>query len=87
MGRSRAADLCLDHPSVSGVHVELRVGQRVVEVRDLDSTNGVRIGGVAPPRDVERTAVGADIRVVCEGNPPTIGRRSPLPFVASAVQS
>jgi len=47
IGRSRTADLVLDHPSVSSAHVELRVGSQGIEVRDLGSTNGTRIGRVS----------------------------------------
>jgi len=47
LGRSRTADLVLDHPSVSSAHAELRVGNQGIEVRDLGSTNGTRVGRVA----------------------------------------
>jgi DNA-binding NtrC family response regulator len=43
VGRSRAADVSLDHPSVSGRHLEIRPG-RTIEVRDLDSKNGTWMG-------------------------------------------
>lgn len=44
VGRSRTADLTLDHASVSGAHFELRVESHGVEIRDLQSTNGIRVG-------------------------------------------
>lgn len=47
VGRSRTADLMLDHSSVSGAHFELRIGSNGIEVRDLNSTNGIRIGQVS----------------------------------------
>lgn len=43
VGRSRAADVVLEHPSVSGRHVEIRPG-RTTEVRDLGSKNGTWLG-------------------------------------------
>lgn len=46
VGRSRTADLTLEHSSVSGAHFELRIGGEGIEVRDLDSTNGIRIGTI-----------------------------------------
>lgn len=44
VGRSRTADVTLEHPSVSAAHFELRVGDDGIEVRDLSSTNGVFVG-------------------------------------------
>lgn len=44
VGRSRTADLMLNHSSVSGVHFELRIGSHGIELRDLQSRNGVRVG-------------------------------------------
>ncbi len=44
-GRSRAADLVLDHPSVSAMHFELRVAEGGVELVDLDSRNGCWLDG------------------------------------------
>ena len=44
VGRSRTADLILNHSSVSGVHFELRIGSQGIELRDLQSRNGVRVG-------------------------------------------
>ncbi|MCH9681761.1 MAG: sigma 54-interacting transcriptional regulator [Deltaproteobacteria bacterium] len=46
VGRSKTANLVLDHPSVSAAHLELCVRDHGVEIRDLGSTNGVRIGPV-----------------------------------------
>lgn len=44
VGRSRTADLILNHSSVSGIHFELRIGSQGIELRDLQSRNGVRVG-------------------------------------------
>jgi DNA-binding NtrC family response regulator len=43
-GRSRTADLMIDHPSVSGLHFELRIGEAGIELIDLDSRNGCWLG-------------------------------------------
>ena len=40
VGRSAKSDLQLDHPTVSGHHCELTLGDGVVHVRDCGSTNG-----------------------------------------------
>jgi DNA-binding NtrC family response regulator len=45
LGRSRVADVTLDHPSVSSMHAELRIGPGGAEVRDLGSRNGTTING------------------------------------------
>lgn len=44
VGRSRTANVVLDHPSISGVHFELRLEANGVELRDLRSTNGTWLG-------------------------------------------
>ncbi len=44
-GRSRAADIVLEHPSVSGMHFELRASASGIELLDLDSRNGTWLGG------------------------------------------
>lgn len=44
VGRSQAADLVLDDPSVSGLHAEFRLGP-LPELRDLGSRNGVWVNG------------------------------------------
>jgi hypothetical protein len=43
LGRSPKCDLQLDHPTVSGAHCELILGDGVVHVRDCGSTNGTFI--------------------------------------------
>ena len=43
LGRSPRNDLQLDHPTVSGAHCELTLGDGVVYVRDCGSTNGTYI--------------------------------------------
>ena len=43
LGRHARNDLQLDHPTVSGSHCELTLGDGVVHVRDCGSTNGTYI--------------------------------------------
>ncbi|MEM6790385.1 MAG: sigma 54-interacting transcriptional regulator [Myxococcota bacterium] len=44
VGSARGNDLVVNDPSVSGYHLELRCGPGGVEVHDLGSTNGTRLG-------------------------------------------
>lgn len=45
LGRSDQADLVLRHERVSWEHAEVRLADGCAEIRDLDSTNGIWIGG------------------------------------------
>lgn len=45
VGRSRACHVIVPHASVSSLHFELRVRGEHVELRDLESTNGVHLDG------------------------------------------
>lgn len=47
LGRGTGADVALDDPEVSALHCELWASQRGVVVRDLDSTNGTRLGSAS----------------------------------------
>jgi hypothetical protein len=53
VGRHRACDIVIDHPSISGRHLLLRKVDSTYYVEDLASTNGTRVNGVA----VEHQAV------------------------------
>jgi len=44
VGRARSSSLCLNDPLVSSLHCELVATPRGVRLRDLDSTNGTRVG-------------------------------------------
>src|SRR5690349_18376326 len=44
LGRSQANDFLIEHPTVSGTHCEILLGQNEIVVRDCDSTNGTFIG-------------------------------------------
>jgi len=45
VGRDPGADLCLDHPLVSGFHCRILVGRQHVTVEDLESRNGTLVNG------------------------------------------
>lgn len=47
VGRVAPADLVINDPAVSSRHLMLRGGDRGLVVKDLDSTNGTRVNGVA----------------------------------------
>jgi pSer/pThr/pTyr-binding forkhead associated (FHA) protein len=73
IGRSRECDVVLADPNVSRRHAEVRPdGHGRWQVRDLGSTNGVkvngrRIDGSAPLETGDRLALGtADVRFVLE---------------------
>lgn len=70
VGRSRTADVVIDHPSLSALHFELRLTCHGVELMDLASKNGTSIAGrrvfhgVVLPDDV---IVAGDCRVMLVG--------------------
>ena len=45
IGRRESCDICLDFPNVSGTHAELSFRSGVWHVRDMGSTNGVKVNG------------------------------------------
>ncbi|MGE0710530.1 MAG: sigma 54-interacting transcriptional regulator [Planctomycetota bacterium] len=47
VGRDPASDLCLPHPQVSRLHLELEVTEDEVWARDMDSANGTLLNGAA----------------------------------------
>jgi hypothetical protein len=47
VGRSRDCDIVLDDSSISRRHAELRPNGSAWTIEDLDSTNGVRVNGIA----------------------------------------
>jgi DNA-binding NtrC family response regulator len=70
VGRSRACDITIDHPSVSREHAVFH-GGRPIEIEDLGSTNGTTVGGIRVPKGsrvaIERgqvVAIGAAVLVV-----------------------
>jgi pSer/pThr/pTyr-binding forkhead associated (FHA) protein len=45
VGRRESCDICMRFPNVSSVHCELRFKDGYWYVRDLNSTNGVKVNG------------------------------------------
>jgi pSer/pThr/pTyr-binding forkhead associated (FHA) protein len=46
-GRNPACDLAISHPSISRQHCLLQLTERGLHVKDLDTTNGTRVNGIA----------------------------------------
>jgi pSer/pThr/pTyr-binding forkhead associated (FHA) protein len=46
MGRRESCDICIRYPNVSGVHAELHFRDGYWRIRDLNSTNGVKVNGM-----------------------------------------
>jgi adenylate cyclase len=46
VGRRESCDICLHFPNISGLHCELNFKDGYWYVRDLNSTNGVKVNGL-----------------------------------------
>src|SRR5207248_10246540 len=46
IGRRESCDVCLQFPNISGMHCELFFRDGYWSIRDLNSTNGVKVNGV-----------------------------------------
>lgn len=46
LGRRESCDICVQFPNVSGMHCEFRFQDGYWSVRDLNSTNGIKVNGV-----------------------------------------
>jgi len=45
MGRRESCDICLRFPNVSGIHAQLQFQDGYWRIRDMNSTNGVKVNG------------------------------------------
>lgn len=61
VGRRESCDICLRFPNVSGQHCELTFHNGYWSIRDLGSTNGIKVNGERVPRKVLRP--GDEIRI------------------------
>jgi hypothetical protein len=52
VGRRESCDICLRMNNVSGTHCELTFHEGHWFIRDLDSTNGIKVNGVRVPKKV-----------------------------------
>ena len=74
VGRRSRCDICLDYPNISSQHCELELEAGYWQVRDLRSTNGVKVNGqpvevqVLMPGDT-LTIAKLDFQVVYQANP------------------
>lgn len=50
LGRRESCDICLKVPNVSGLHCELNFKDGFWWIKDLNSTNGVKVNGTRVPR-------------------------------------
>jgi adenylate cyclase len=46
IGRREACDICLRFPDVSSVHAQLSFHEGYWRIRDMNSTNGIKVNGV-----------------------------------------
>lgn len=49
VGRRQSCDICLDYQNVSGVHAEFAFRNGIWTVRDMGSTNGIKVNGERVP--------------------------------------
>ncbi len=52
VGRRESCDICLRLPNVSGLHCELSYHDGCWWIRDLGSTNGVKVNGTRVPKKI-----------------------------------
>jgi pSer/pThr/pTyr-binding forkhead associated (FHA) protein len=52
IGRRESCDICLKFPNVSAVHCELTFKDGHWAIRDLGSTNGIKVNGMRVPKKV-----------------------------------
>jgi adenylate cyclase len=45
MGRRESCDICLRFPNVSGVHAQMHFQDGYWRIRDMNSTNGIKVNG------------------------------------------
>jgi pSer/pThr/pTyr-binding forkhead associated (FHA) protein len=46
VGRRESCDICINFPNISGIHCELSFRDGYWYVRDLNSTNGIKVNGL-----------------------------------------
>lgn len=61
LGRRESCDICLRYPSISGQHCELSFLDGCWILRDLKSTNGVKVNGVKVTKKVLHPGDAVDI--------------------------
>lgn len=61
VGRRSSCDICLDFQNISGLHCELTFRNGVWHVRDMGSTNGIKVNGRKTP--ASSLAPGAELDI------------------------
>jgi pSer/pThr/pTyr-binding forkhead associated (FHA) protein len=78
LGRRESCDIPLRMPNVSGLHCELNFRDGHWIIRDLDSTNGIKVNGVRVPKKVLHPG---DVITIAKRNytieyTPVVGKRA-----------
>ncbi|MGE0322738.1 MAG: sigma 54-interacting transcriptional regulator [Polyangiaceae bacterium] len=80
IGRSRSADVSVDHKSVSREHARVRLTGSGVEIVDLGSSNGTRVSGASlTPNQAIRVPLGALVQL---GSVVLVVEQAPTPTQA-----
>lgn len=61
LGRRESCDICLQFPHVSGKHCELTFKEGLWILRDLDSTNGIKINGTRLDKGAKKVLHNGDV--------------------------
>ena len=89
IGRRESCDICLRFPNVSGLHCELTFQDGYWHIRDLGSTNGIKVNGIRvgakPLRPGDEITI-AKRRYTIEYNL-TVGRRALEEMIEEDVMS
>jgi adenylate cyclase len=54
IGRRASCDICLHFPNISGIHCELSFTEGCWAIRDLNSTNGIKVNGIRVKKKILR---------------------------------
>jgi adenylate cyclase len=63
IGRRSTCDICLDYQNVSGQHCELAYRNGFWQIRDLGSTNGVKVNGERIGRSTKILRPGTEVSI------------------------
>jgi predicted component of type VI protein secretion system len=61
LGRRESCDICLQFPHVSGKHCELTFREGLWILRDMDSTNGIKINGTRLDKGAKKVLHNGDV--------------------------
>jgi pSer/pThr/pTyr-binding forkhead associated (FHA) protein len=66
LGRRESCDICLQFPNVSGKHCELTYKEGLWILRDLDSTNGIKVNGMRLDTGAKKVLHNGDILTIAK---------------------